>query len=51
MKVYLVCGGCWGDEHVIAMYLNQKNAEKRAKKENEECKGLGAYVEEWEVEE
>lgn len=50
MKVYVVFGGCWGDEHIIAVYRNEKKAEKRAEKENKECRGLGAYVQEWEIE-
>lgn len=50
MDVYLVMGGCWGDEHVIAVYRNEAKAVKRAEKENAECKGLEAYVEKWVIE-
>ena len=49
MQVYIVLGGCAGDEHIIAVYDNEKSAEGRAKQENENCKGLGSYAEPWEV--
>lgn len=49
MQVYLVMGGCWGDEHVIAVYKSLKKAEKRVKQENKNCKGLEAYVEAYEI--
>lgn len=48
-KVFLVQGGCWGDEHVIAVYNNEPAAIERAEKENKECKGLEAYVEPWDI--
>lgn len=32
-KVFLVQGGCWGDEHVIAVYNNEPAAIERAEKE------------------
>lgn len=44
MLVYVVFGGCWGDEHIIAIYRNEKKAQKRADEENEKCRGLEAYV-------
>ena len=50
MEVYLVMGGCWGDQHVIAVYQDEKAAEARAKAENRKCKGLEAYTEKWRVE-
>lgn len=49
MKVYIVVGGCFGDTHIIGVYKNQDDAEKRAKSENKKCTGLGAYIEEWEL--
>lgn len=50
MEVYLVMGGCQEDQHVIAVYQNEKAAEARAKAENHKCKGLEAYTEKWRVE-
>ena len=50
MIVYVVQGGCFGDEHLIAIYHSRKKAEKRAEEENERTKGLEAYVEKWEIE-
>ena len=50
MEVYLVMGGCIGDQHVIAIYGNEKKANARAEAENWACKGLEAYVEKWRVE-
>ena len=50
MEVYLVIGGCPEDQHVIAVYQNEKAAEARAKSENRKCKGLEAYTEKWRVE-
>lgn len=50
MEVYIVMGGCVGDEHVIAVYQNEKAAEARAEAENRKCKGLEAYTEKWRVE-
>lgn len=50
MKVFVVMGGCWGDEHIIAIYTSERKAQKRAEQENTACKGLGAYVEPWETE-
>ena len=26
MQVYVVMGGCWGDEHIIAIYDNEQAA-------------------------
>lgn len=50
MEVYLVMGGCPEDQHVIAVYQNEKAAEARAEAENHKCKGLEAYTEKWRVE-
>ena len=50
MKVYVVFGGCWGDEHIIAIYDNEEAAKARSEKENKNCKGLNSYVDIWEVE-
>lgn len=50
MEVYLVMGGCWGDQHVIAVYQDEKAAEARAEAENLKCKGQEAYTEKWRVE-
>ena len=49
-SVYLVLGGCLGDEHVIAVYYDEKLAKKRMEKENEKLHGLCAYYECWNVE-
>ncbi len=49
MEVYVVVGGCVGDYHIIAIYQNKRDAEARANQENQDCNGLGAYVEDWEV--
>lgn len=49
MEVYVVCGGCVDDYHIIAIYRSAKKAEKRVKEENEKCKGLHAYIEVWPV--
>lgn len=35
MQVYIVCGGCVDDHHIIAVYRSAKKAEKRVKQENE----------------
>ena len=51
MKVYVVCGGCAGDQHVIAVCKTPELASDRANGENRKCHGLGAYFEEWIVEE
>lgn len=51
MKVYIVIGGCQGDEHVIAVCKTSELANDRACSENRKCHGLGAYFEEWAVEE
>ncbi len=51
MKVYVVCGGCAGDHHIIAVCKTPTLANDRAEKENRNCRGLGAYFEEWVVEE
>lgn len=45
MEVYVVCGGCLDDYHIIAIYGSVKKAEKRVKEENEKCDGLHAYIE------
>lgn len=50
MQVYIVQGGCIDDQHIIAVYDNERAARIRAKAENQACKGLEAYVEEWKVE-
>lgn len=49
MQVYVVMGGCVGDQHIIAIYDNEQAAEARAEQENKSCKGLEAYVDKWEV--
>lgn len=49
MQVYIVCGGCVDDHHIIAVYRSLKKAEKRAEQENKDCKGLKAYVEAYEI--
>lgn len=33
MQVYIVCGGCVDDHHIIAVYRSAKKAEKRVKQE------------------
>ena len=52
--VWAVFGGCVMDEHLIALYEGTQEgkelAEARADKENQQCKGLDAYVEEWPIE-
>lgn len=50
MEVYIVQGGCIGDQHIIAVYDNEQAAENRAKAENQTCKALEAYVEKWRLE-
>lgn len=45
MKVYVVCGGCIDDFHIIAIYRSAQKAEKRSREENEKCKDLHAYNE------
>ena len=49
MEVYVVVGGCAGDEHIIAIYKSEKKAEKRVEKENKECEGLRAYIQVWPI--
>lgn len=49
MEVYVVVGGCAGDEHIIAIYKSEKKAEKRVEKENKECDGLRAYIQVWPI--
>lgn len=49
MKVYVVMGGCTGDEHVIAVYSTPELAKSRADEENQNCRGLDAHFEEWSV--
>ena len=51
MKVYIVCGGCFGDEHIIAVCKTKEQANDRVRIENQKCSGLNAYFEEWTVEE
>lgn len=51
MKVYVVCGGCSGDHHIIAICRTEEIANDRVCKENRKCHGLNAYFEEWTVEE
>lgn len=51
MKVYVVTGGCRGDEHIIAVCKTPDLAEQRCTTENRKCHGLGATYEEWTVEE
>lgn len=48
-KIFLVMGGCIGDEHVIAVYMSAKKAMKRRDAENMQCPALEAYIEPWEV--
>ncbi|WP_420908844.1 DUF7336 domain-containing protein [Flintibacter muris] len=50
MQVYIVCGGCVDDYHIIAVYRLAKKAEKRVEQENEKCKGLCAHIEVYETE-
>lgn len=50
MEVYIVQGGCIGDQHIIAVYDNEQAAEARAEAENQACKALEAYVEKWRLE-
>ncbi|WP_251316703.1 DUF7336 domain-containing protein [Flintibacter muris] len=49
MQIYIVCGGCVDDYHIIAVYRSLKKAEKRVELENKECKGLNAYIEIYEI--
>ena len=49
MIVYVVQGGCIGDQHIIAIYDNEQAAKDRVEAENQACKGLEAYIEKWEV--
>lgn len=51
MKVYVVTGGCRGDEHIIAVCKTAKLANQRCTTENRKCHGLNATFEEWNVEE
>mgnify|MGYP001047821790 CR=1 FL=1 len=51
MKVYVVLGGCTGDQHIIAVCKTPELANDRANKENRNCRGLNATFEEWTVEE
>ena len=51
MKVYIVSGGCTGDEHIIAVCKTPELANDRVMKETQSCPGLGATYEEWTVEE
>lgn len=48
-KVYIVGGGCFGDLHIIAVYKDYEKALMRVQEENEKCKGINAYIEEFEV--
>ncbi len=47
MKVYVVCGGCAGDQHIIAIYKSKRLADARVERENRKCHGLNAYFEAW----
>lgn len=49
MQVYIVCGGCVDDHHIIAVYRSVKKAEKCVEQENKKCKGLHAYIEIYEI--
>ena len=51
MKVYVVSGGCTGDQHIIAICKTPRLADDRVEKENKKLPGLDAYFEEWTVEE
>lgn len=51
MKVYVVCGGCSGDQHIIAVCKTQELANHLCTIENQKCRGLGAVYEEWTVKE
>lgn len=51
MKVYVVCGGCTGDQHIIVVCKTPELANDRANSENRKCRGLNATFEEWTVEE
>lgn len=48
-RVFVVMGGCYGDEHIIAIYRSERKANKRKKLEYKACKGLDPWVEEWEI--
>lgn len=47
--VYVVCGGCIDDFHIIAIYKSLSDAQERAKAENEKEKYLSAYVEQYQL--
>lgn len=49
MQVYIVCGGCVDDHHIIAVYTSVKKAEKRVAEENKKCNALHAYIEVYEI--
>lgn len=51
MKVYVVTGGCRGDEHIIAVCKTPELAEDRCTAENRKCRSLCATYDEWTVEE
>lgn len=51
MKVYVVCGGCTSDQHIIAVCKTPELADQRCTTENRKCHGLNATFEEWNVEE
>lgn len=51
MKVYIVSGGCAGDEHIISVCKTPELADYRVTAENRKCPGLNATYEEWTVEE
>lgn len=49
-RVFVVMGGCVGDEHIIAIYTSARKAERRKIREDQACKGLEPWVEEWPIE-
>ena len=51
MKVYIVSGGCTGDEHIIAVCKTPELADHRVTTENQKCPGLNATYAEWTGEE
>lgn len=50
-KVYVVMGGCVGDEHICSMWSTEEkaNAEIKRMKNNKWDKQLEPWLEEWEV--
>lgn len=49
MDVFVVMGGCTGDEHIIAIYHTEKKANRRKLLEQAETKGLNPWVERWTI--